>query len=452
MNQHPSGRPSSPVIQEPSQTASGKGFTGIWLPLFIVITAIWWWYFDNRWGAEHDILEYATIVAGGAFVALVVSIFTAIAVDRAFTGGRQSRTKQGSNERSQPVVPVVEDQVTLEADRKVAAEFQRQLTGFRLAFIVGGTAIAGLCLVVIPLLVGDSPLVQVLAVVAGAFFALAGVLAALSLHMAAPNEVAVVFLLGRFRKQGRRLHGVRGLRKVPKEDGEGYEYETGGFFLTVPFLETIRMVSLRIYHGHFPSSLTQTRDQVAVNVEVEYYVRRSNERPELSVIAVEGSDVAATHQAAQIASRDMLGKSTLQEVSSDLRKVADAAQETLKGLVVQWGHEIVSLGMTDLNIVSEKVRDALSDAAEAGVTKEARVTISRAEKEVATNLDEASAIYQKNPQALLLRYMQVISDATKEGKATVVLPGNLEGLLGGLFKGLDYPARLSPSGEKSPEA
>ena len=237
---------------------------------------------------------------------------------------------------------------------------------------------------------------QFVGVPAGAPFALAAILVALSLKMANAWQKFVVLRAGK-------LQGVKG----------------PGLFWILPVLDSVvAIIDERIQTTAFNAEQALTKDTVPVNVDAIIFWHVHDARQ----AALEITDYrTAIDRVAQTSLREMIGSSMLAALLSDRR----AADERLRGEIgaktVVWGISVTSVEIRDVAI-PEALQDAMSRQAQAEREKQARVILGSAEVEVAAQFVQAAAAYAEHPAALQLRAMNIIYETTKERGATILMP------------------------------
>jgi regulator of protease activity HflC (stomatin/prohibitin superfamily) len=82
-------------------------------------------------------------------------------------------------------------------------------------------------------------------------------------------------------------------------------------------------------------------------------------------------------------------------------------------------------------VIPRELQDAMSRQAQAEREKDARVTLASAEREIASQVLAAAAIYGSDPIALKLRQMNLLYEMNKDRGATVLIPTDMASSLGG---------------------
>jgi regulator of protease activity HflC (stomatin/prohibitin superfamily) len=208
-------------------------------------------------------------------------------------------------------------------------------------------------------------------------------------------ERGVVFMLGRF-----------------------YRVKGPGLILLIPVVQQMVRVDLRTRVLDVPSQDLITRDNVSVKVNAVIYFRVVD--PQQAIINVE-SYMEATGQMAQTTLRSVLGQHELDELlaererlNSDLQKILDAATDV-------WGIKVGHVEIKHVDIDESMIR-AIARQAEAERERRAKVIHADGEYQAATKLVEAAAQLAREPQSMLLRYLQTLNDVASERTTTLVFP------------------------------
>ncbi|GIX07101.1 MAG: membrane protein [Candidatus Poribacteria bacterium] len=190
-------------------------------------------------------------------------------------------------------------------------------------------------------------------------------------------ERAVVFRLGRF-------VGVRG----------------PGLVLLLPFVDRIVRVDLRIHSDDIRPQDVITKDNVSVTVNAVVYRRIVD--PERAVLGVEDVHFA-TAQAAQTALRSALGRVDLTTLLSRQEEVVANLQAVLSAQVREWGVEVLSVQMKDVQL-PDSMKRALARRAEAERERRAKIIHAQGERAAAEKLVASAELISQEPIALQLRY------------------------------------------------
>ena len=180
-----------------------------------------------------------------------------------------------------------------------------------------------------------------------------------------------------------------------------------------------------------------TKDSVTVRVNAVLYYKVSD--PKKAVIQV--TDFRnAINQAALTTLRNIIGQNEL----DDLLKERDRINETLRAIIDEvsdpWGIAVEMVEIKAVEIPTGMQR-AMAREAEAQREKRARLIKAEAEKSASHMLSEASEEISKNPAALELRRMQMISEVGAEQNTTtiILIPSDFVRLAESVSKFLEGP-------------
>jgi regulator of protease activity HflC (stomatin/prohibitin superfamily) len=226
-----------------------------------------------------------------------------------------------------------------------------------------------------------------------------------SVKITAEYERGVIFRLGRF-------VGIRG----------------PGLFLMIPFVETIRVIDLRIITLDIPSQEVITKDNISVTVDAVLYFKVVD--PEKATIEVENY-MHATSQMAQTSLRGVVGGSTLDELLGDKDKIDDELHSVIDKATDPWGIKVTSVELKHIELTADMQR-AMAREAEAERMKRAKIILAEGEFLAAVKLREASDVLKTDP--ITLRYLETLTTISKEQNNTILFPVELLGVMN-KFKG-----------------
>jgi regulator of protease activity HflC (stomatin/prohibitin superfamily) len=218
-------------------------------------------------------------------------------------------------------------------------------------------------------------------------------------------ERAVVFLLGRFDK-------IKG----------------PGLIIIIPFIQQMVRVDLRTVVMDVPSQDVISRDNVSVRVNAVIYFRVIDAQK--AIINVEDY-LQATSQLAQTTLRSVLGQHELDEMLASREALNIDIQEILDARTDGWGIKVSNVEIKHIDLNETMIR-AIAKQAEAERTRRAKVIHAMGETEAAQKLGEAASKLSAEPNALMLRYLQTLTEIASEKNSTILFPLPLE-LLNGLF-------------------
>jgi regulator of protease activity HflC (stomatin/prohibitin superfamily) len=194
-----------------------------------------------------------------------------------------------------------------------------------------------------------------------------------------------------------------------------------GLRVIVPFIDTLRRVSLRIVTMPIQSQGIITRDNVSVDVSAVAYFRVVDAVK--SVIAIESVNVAID-QIAQTTLRKVVGQHTLDETLSETDTINLDIREILDQITTEWGVEVTLVELKDIQL-PDSMKRAMARQAEAEREKRAKIINAEGESLAAEALGEASDIMMAHPLALQLRNLQSLVEIAVDKNSTVVFPAPL---------------------------
>jgi regulator of protease activity HflC (stomatin/prohibitin superfamily) len=217
-------------------------------------------------------------------------------------------------------------------------------------------------------------------------------------------ERGVVFLLGRF-----------------------YRVKGPGLVIVFPGVQQMVRVSLRTVVMDVPTQDVITRDNVSVKVNAVIYFRVVDSQK--AIINVENFH-EATSQLAQTTLRSVLGQHELDELlasremlNTDIQKILDTRSDA-------WGIKVSNVEIKHVDLDESMIR-AIARQAEAERSRRAKVIHATGEMEASQQLVTAAERLADSPNAIMLRYLQTLTEISVEKNSTIVFPLPLE-----LLKGL----------------
>lgn len=207
-------------------------------------------------------------------------------------------------------------------------------------------------------------------------------------------ERSVVFRLGRFKHM-----------KGP------------GLYWIIPLIDLKKKVDLRIRTLDIASQETVTKDSVTIRIDAVLYYKV--ELPEKAIIKVRNYQ-HAIGQKALTTLRNVIGQHKLDEVLNNRTSINEAISLIVDHVSDEWGLKVTSIDIKDVEIPKDMQR-AMAKEAEAIREKRARIIKAEAEQEASFKLTEAAAMIAKNPIALELRRMQMVTEVGAEQNTTTLI-------------------------------
>lgn len=231
-------------------------------------------------------------------------------------------------------------------------------------------------------------------------------------------ERGVIFFLGRFQK-------VKG----------------PGLIIVIPVIQQMVRVDLRTVVMDVPSQDVISRDNVSVRVNAVIYFRVVDSQK--AIINVENY-LQATSQIAQTTLRSVLGQHELDEMLANREMLNADIQAILDARTEGWGIKVSNVEIKHVDLNESMIR-AIARQAEAERTRRAKVIHASGEMEASEKLVEAANRLAAEPNAILLRYLQTLTEIAGEKSSTILFPMPTT-LMEGLFQ------KLNQSDKKDPES
>jgi regulator of protease activity HflC (stomatin/prohibitin superfamily) len=209
-------------------------------------------------------------------------------------------------------------------------------------------------------------------------------------------------------------------------------------------------ISTRLDTIQFRTESTLTKDNVPVNVDSVLYMKPVD--LEKAVLQVENY-YQATQLASQTTLREVIGKVSLNELLAEREKVGARLREIIDEKTESWGIKVTSVEVRDV-IIPSNLQDAMSRQAQAERERIARVTLATAEFEASQKMIEAAQAYEKSPDGLRLRWMNILYELGQQsGTNTIMLvPANMPEAGVANIGTLGLREITNPGGEKKQKA
>ena len=199
--------------------------------------------------------------------------------------------------------------------------------------------------------------------------------------------------------------------------------EKAGLHFKIPFIDSLYAVDMRMQTIPLKGQTTITKDNVSVNIDAVVFTKV--EDPEKVILQIEDyKDAVAKY--AQTSIRDVIGKYTLDDLLTKREEVADAFKIKVDELSKVWGVDITKAEIQDIALPDDMKR-ALAVKAEAD--REAQAVLIKADAELkASDILKRAAENMKDPNAMQLRILAALSEASKEAANTIIMALPLETL------------------------
>jgi regulator of protease activity HflC (stomatin/prohibitin superfamily) len=213
-------------------------------------------------------------------------------------------------------------------------------------------------------------------------------------------ERGVIFRLGRFQK----IQGP-------------------GLYFTVPILDQRNQVDIRTKTVDIAPQEAVTADSVTIKINAVLYYRIID--PMKAINRVENYQMAV-YQAAMTTLRNIVGQHNLDDLLKSRDKINGKLQEIVDEITEPWGVEIERVELKDVEIPISMQR-VMAMEAEAVREKRARLIKAEAEQEASNLLGQAAQEMMKNPAALELRRLQMLTEIGAENNSStfVMIPSDI---------------------------
>ena len=191
-----------------------------------------------------------------------------------------------------------------------------------------------------------------------------------------------------------------------------------GLIIVIPGLQQMVRVDLRTVVYDVPTQDVISRDNVSVKVSAVIYFRVTD--AERAIINVEDF-FEATSQLAQTTLRSILGQHELDEMLAQRDKLNEGIQVLLDEQTESWGIKVINVEIKHIDIDESMIR-AIAKQAEAERERRAKIIHAGGELEASEKLLEAARTLANQPQALQLRYMQTLTEVSRDRSSIIVFP------------------------------
>ena len=194
-----------------------------------------------------------------------------------------------------------------------------------------------------------------------------------------------------------------------------------GFFTAIPwppFYQSVaQILDMRIHSRPVKAAETLTSDNVPVDCQAVIFYRV--EDPRQASLEVRDYE-EAVFRAANAALKDIIGSLSLSELLGERDKVAGRLEEILDESAVEFGVDITSVELTDVQVPQDLVED-ISAQAQAERERDARVAEVERITEVADIFE--SAAQRMSDRAVRLYELQALQNVAKEKGARTIVWG-----------------------------
>jgi regulator of protease activity HflC (stomatin/prohibitin superfamily) len=219
--------------------------------------------------------------------------------------------------------------------------------------------------------------------------------------------------------------------KVDREYERGVIFRLGrfktikgpGLYFTIPVLDQRNQVDIRTKTVDIAPQEAVTADSVTIKINAVLYYRIID--PMKAINRVENYQMAV-YQAAMTTLRNVVGQHNLDDMLKSRDKINAKIQEIVDEITEPWGVEIERVELKDVEIPISMQR-VMAMEAEAMREKRARLIKAAAEQEASKLLGQAAEEMMKNPAALELRRLQMLTEIGAENNSStfVMIPSDI---------------------------
>jgi regulator of protease activity HflC (stomatin/prohibitin superfamily) len=199
-----------------------------------------------------------------------------------------------------------------------------------------------------------------------------------------------------------------------------------GPFLIIPIVEMAIMRDMRIRTTTFVAEEALTKDNVPVNVDAVLFWEVQDAKK--SAIAIQDYLNSIT-RAAMTTMRDVIGQSELAKLLSDRMSLDKIMQALIDKKAVKWGLNVDSVEIREVRIPGP-LQDVMSRQAQAERERLARITLADSEIQIAHKFSQAAKEYERDPNAMKLRAMNMLYESVKERGTYIIVPSDIVNSMG----------------------
>ena len=227
--------------------------------------------------------------------------------------------------------------------------------------------------------------------------------------------------------------GIRTVKVIPEYErgviftlGKFTGIRNPGLTFLIPIVQLMQRVDMRLATAEVPRQEVMTKDNIPMLVNAVVYFKVVD--PEAVIIKIEDY-IFAIRQYTQAALRDVIGNNEMDTVLMERLQIAEAIREIVDAETSDWGVDIESIKIQELELPAEMKR-AMARQAEAERERRATIIASQGELEASKNLRMAAEELASSPGALHLRTLQTIRDISSDPSEKIILfmPSNMANL------------------------
>jgi len=196
-----------------------------------------------------------------------------------------------------------------------------------------------------------------------------------------------------------------------------------GLFFVAPFIDSVISDDMRIRTLNIPTQEVITKDNISIVVNAIVLMKIDDIKKAIVNIEDYASSVI---KISNTTLRDVIGQETLDTLLTGTSKIATKIKDIIDKIVKDWGIDVSGLELQNIEL-PEEMKRALAIQAEAERESKAVIIKANAELEASETLKKAG-MNMKDPNAMQLRILETVSEASKEQANTIIMALPLETL------------------------
>jgi regulator of protease activity HflC (stomatin/prohibitin superfamily) len=196
-----------------------------------------------------------------------------------------------------------------------------------------------------------------------------------------------------------------------------------GIYFVAPFIDSVISDDMRIRTLNIPTQEVITRDNISIVVNAIVLMKIDDIKKAIINIEDYASSVA---KVSTTTLRGVIGQETLDTLLTDTSQVAGKIKDLIDKSVNNWGIDVIGIELQNLEL-PENMKRALAIQAEAQRGAKAIIIKAEAELKASETLKKAGE-NMKDPNAMQLRILETVSEASKESANTIIMALPLETL------------------------
>ncbi len=199
--------------------------------------------------------------------------------------------------------------------------------------------------------------------------------------------------------------------------------EKAGLHFKMPFIDSLYVVDMRMQSITLKGQSAITKDNISVSIDAVIFTKV--EDPTKVILEIEDYKDAVMKYS-QTSMREIIGKYTLNELLGNQADVVQALENKVDTLSKGWGIDIAKAEIQDIALPEDMKR---AFAVQAEAEREAQAVVIKADAELkASEILKQAAENMKDPNAMQLRILATVSEASKEAANTIIMALPLETL------------------------